>query len=205
MKSLKITGLCGIIGPVIAFIFIFLAISYAPWFSWADNWLSDLGGFPGETPIWAARGTPSMLLNFGLMLAGIFGIIFASGFRRFLLNKRIKPKLAEDASFLLIVDMIALFCTGLFPEAIGYPHTIASVLFFLLVPISLLFIGFLLMKERLGMFSILLVIISLIIFPLFFVSRPVGANAIIEASFAVIMSVFTIIAGAKLFLYGKSK
>ena len=59
----KIVGLCGILSPIIGFIFISIAIQSAPWFSWTENWISDLGGFEGDRPIYSAKGTESILLN----------------------------------------------------------------------------------------------------------------------------------------------
>ncbi|MEE9152300.1 MAG: hypothetical protein V3U20_10790, partial [Thermoplasmata archaeon] len=69
--SLRTAGICGILSPLIAFTCIGLAILYSPWFSWTDNWLSDLGGFPGERPVWSAHGLSSILFNTGLIIAGI--------------------------------------------------------------------------------------------------------------------------------------
>ena len=39
----KIAGMCGILGPIIAFGSIATSVLLHPWFSWADNALSDLG------------------------------------------------------------------------------------------------------------------------------------------------------------------
>jgi len=40
---LKISGVSGIVTPIVAFTFISLAIVYSPQFSWTENALSDLG------------------------------------------------------------------------------------------------------------------------------------------------------------------
>ncbi|MEM4733673.1 MAG: hypothetical protein QXD70_04005, partial [Candidatus Bathyarchaeia archaeon] len=46
---LKISGICGLLTPLMAFSCIFLAIYFAPEFSWTHNALSDLGVMPGVT------------------------------------------------------------------------------------------------------------------------------------------------------------
>lgn len=73
----KISVLFGVFAPIIAFSCIALAIYHSPWFTWTGNWLSDLGGMSGETPIWTAHGIASVFFNFGLIMAGVMGVVFA--------------------------------------------------------------------------------------------------------------------------------
>ena len=80
---LKISGICGIITPLIAYTFILLAINYYPPFSWTDNALSDLG---------VVKGITSVLFNSGLIIAGILTLVFATGLFRFL-NERATGKI----------------------------------------------------------------------------------------------------------------
>ena len=70
---LRISGACGGLTPVVAFVCIFLAIVSAPGFSWAESALSDLGVVAGVT---------SVLFNYGLIVSGILGFIFATSLFR---------------------------------------------------------------------------------------------------------------------------
>ena len=58
----RISGVCGVLTPVVTFVFISLSIASAPEFSWMENALSDLGVMPGAT---------SALFNYGLIVSGI--------------------------------------------------------------------------------------------------------------------------------------
>lgn len=67
---LKISGVSGVLTPIVAFTLISLAIASYSEFSWTGNALSDLGIQEGATAI---------LLNSGLIIAGILTIVFALG------------------------------------------------------------------------------------------------------------------------------
>lgn len=201
-KLLRFAGLCGVLVPIIAFIFIALAIYYAPWFSWTENWLSELAGTRGEKPIWAARGVASLLFNIGIIIAGILGLVCAIAVRRI---RILGSSLGRLGTLLLIIDMLALCAVGIFPLTTGYLHELVSFVFFILVPLSLIPIGTELRKtpeKNFGWFVTPLGIISLCSFPLLFVSQPWGGNAIIEMIPAVSLSVCAIFFGVSL-LKGK--
>ena len=70
-KNTKLSGLCGIIGPTAAILMIFLAVSRAPWFSWTDNALSDLG-----------VSEVAYLFNSAVIFAGVLNFFFALGVKR---------------------------------------------------------------------------------------------------------------------------
>ena len=195
---IKIYGLCGLFSPIVGFISIAFAIYYSDWFSWTENWLSDLGGIQGETPIWAARGISSIIFNGGLIITGIMGFVFANAIRKLrLLNTR----LGRIGTSLLILDMFSLCAIGIFPETTGYFHTFVSVMFFFLGAISLLVIGTSLRKssERtLGGFVTLLSVISIFSFPFIFIQRPWGSNAIIEMVPIISIAIFAMVFGISL-------
>jgi len=50
-------------------------------------------------------------------------------------------KLGKIGAFILVLDALALTAIGVFPENVRPAHLYASVTFFVLFPISLLFIG----------------------------------------------------------------
>jgi len=191
----KLGGLCGILVPFIGLTFVGLAIYFAPWFSWTDNYLSDLGGEVGDRPIWSAEGKASIFLNFGLIIAGAMGVVFSVGVRNI---RMLDSSLGRLGTSFLFLDMCALCAVGIFPKSTGFPHALASVAFFFLIPFSLLLIGIEVKKSPekiLGLFVIFLAVIAFLSFPLFLLPRPWGGNAIIEMFAAVLISVFTFVFG----------
>ena len=198
-KLLKLAGFCGILSPIIAFTCIGFAIFYSPWFSWTENWLSDLGGMVGEKPIWAARGVASIIFNIGLILAGIFGMMFTFGFIK---SGILTTNVGRLGASFLILCTCALCAIGIFPETTGSPHTVASVIFFFSVPLSLLFIGITIkkFKKTLGLLVIILGVISLVISPFLLIPRPWGSNAIIEMVPSTMIAIFIVVFGIKLLM-----
>lgn len=197
--SPKLAGLCGILGPIICLIFISIAILSAPWFSWIENYISDLGGLEGERPIYSVRGTESILLNIGLIISGIMGIIFAIGVRKI---KLLNSPFGRIGSKLLLIDMIAFTFIGIFPQTTGLPHFITAIIFFFIIPFMLMFIGNKLRKtieKKLGCFILLLSVISFFSLGLLIVSNPLGNKAIAEIIQALIFSIFSMALGYKLF------
>lgn len=202
MLSQRTAGLCGILAPIIGLTCIALAILLCPWFSWTENYLSDLGGFYGDRPIWAAHGTASILFNMGLILAGVLGVCFGLGLRK---SQSFRTPLGNIGTLFLILDAAALMGIGIFPETTGPPHTFFSFAFFIMVGISLALVGTALIKtsERtLGWFTITLFIFGLVSVPLFITPQPVGNNAIAEMIPIISASIFSMVFGYRLLFSG---
>ena len=180
----KIAGLCGIIGPVIALASISLAILYAPWFSWIKNALSDLG----------VNGTSAILFNSGLIICGILTAIFGIGVKE-ILPKRILSRIGRIT---LIFDCIDLCAIGIFSETAGRIHFYVSVIFFVLLSISLILIGADTLREQSrrkeGSYMILSSTLTAIIW-LF----PWEGVAIPEAIAALTISLWSMFLGFRLF------
>ncbi len=136
---LKLAGLCGILSTVVFLIFIALAVYFSPWFSWTENWLSEMAGSTGDTPIWAALGMPSVILNVGLVLAGLTGIFFTIALRK---SCMFETRLGRLATVVLFVDMSALCGVGIFPLTLGKLHVWNSWILFALIPVFLLIVGY---------------------------------------------------------------
>lgn len=136
---LKLTGLCGILSTIVFLLFIALAVYFSPWFSWTENWLSEMAGSTGDTPIWAALGLPSVILNVGLVLSGLTGIIFTFALRK---SRMFKSRWGRLATVVLFVDMSALCGVGIFPLTLGKLHVWNSWILFALIPVFLLFVGY---------------------------------------------------------------
>lgn len=121
---MKISGICGILSPIVAFGCILLSIAYAPDFSWMNSALSDLGIMPNPAAI---------LFNSGLVVGGILAIVFASRLFSFLKGK----VTGQVGIFLFLLDCLALIAIGIFSENFKPMHIYASVAFFALFPLSM--------------------------------------------------------------------
>jgi hypothetical membrane protein len=149
---LKISGVCGILAPIVAFTFILLAILNSPHFSWTGNALSDLG---------VQEGVTATLFNSGLMIAGILLLVFVLGL--FVLQKTM---LGRIGVFISVLAALALVAIGTFPESVEPTHYYVSVAFFLFLLVSMLVIGatFLLTaRVELGFFTFLAAIVAALV------------------------------------------
>ena len=134
-KYIKFAGLCGILLPIIVFIFIGISIYLYSDFSWSENWLSELAGQPGEEPIWAARGTASIMFNVGIIIAGVFGLILVNALWKIPI---LDSKVGRIGKSLLLLDIISLIAIGVFPNTTDIYHTVSSALLFFLVHFALI-------------------------------------------------------------------
>jgi hypothetical membrane protein len=186
---LRLFGACGILVPLVAFSCILSAVASYPQFSWFDNALSDLGVVSGAT---------GLIFNFGLIASGILCIVFVIGLFIFLG----KSVLGRVGAFVLFLTCLALVGIGVFPESFGETHYFVSVMFFVLLPVSLLIIvaAFLWSKEVLmGMLTLFTAIAAAIPWVLLFSVHYVSGVAIPETISALAGSVWTIMLGYKMF------
>jgi hypothetical membrane protein len=180
---LRISGVCGVLTPVVAFMFIFLSINSASEFSWVENALSDLGVMPGAT---------SALFNYGLIVSGILGFIFATSLFRVMRVFEIfssdgKPHLlfyrGLGGALFFSLACLALIAIGVFPENVKFVHTFASVAFFVMLIIALgrLGIGFWQVRQKpWAVFTLLLGVVAAVPWLLLFLVRYVSGVAIPE-------------------------
>jgi len=106
-------ALFGVVGPLVAYFFIIIAIMLSPWFSWSTNALSDLGH--------AVRRDVAPLFNFGLLLAGFLVMIYSiTAFRNH----------AKYTSYCLLISALLLQLVATFDEVYGFLHVLVSVLLF---------------------------------------------------------------------------
>ena len=123
----RITGVCGIISQLVGITALLVAISGSPWFSWTEDLISVLG----------VEGSAKTLFNSGLILTGIFSLMFAIGLGRCLLSGR----LGQLAMVSLILGSIAVFDMGVFPRTFDFMHGASTVAFFVCITVALLLIG----------------------------------------------------------------
>ena len=133
VMMLRISGFCGVAGPLIAISLILAAVSRSPWFSWTGNYLSDLGINPNV----------AVLFNSGLIIGGALTAIFAIGLKTTL------PGLTRGGvgAITLFLAAVALCCVGIFPETTGIIHRSFAEVFFVLSVITLLLIGSAMMRQ----------------------------------------------------------
>ena len=183
----RISGVCGILTPVVAFVFISLSITSASEFSWIENALSDLGVMLGVT---------SALFNFGLIVSGILGFIFATNLVRLLrfdIFSHDARMLYPDnrglgGALIFSLACLALVAIGVFPENVRYLHFFASVAFFVLLIGALLRMGigfWRARQKRIAMFTLLLGMVIAAPWLLLFLVRYVSGVAIPELIAAV--------------------
>ena len=115
----RMWSLLGVIGPLTAYVFIGFSIASAPWFSWSENALSDLGHALGSNV--------APYFNFGLAFAGLLVLIYAvTVFRRH----------AKLSSLCLAASAFSLQLIAVFDEVYGSLHLTVSVLFFVSIGIA---------------------------------------------------------------------
>ena len=198
-KVLRFAGLCGVLGPLVTFACIVIAASLSPWFSWTMNYISDLGGYPGETPTWSVHGAASIMLNLGVIIGGLLNVIFAFALRKMRFTER---AFGRWGASIYLIDTLTLTLVGVFPESTGAPHGIVGVVFFILIPFELLFIGVGLAEmtgeKRHALFVFALALITILCFPLLGAQRPFGSNAIAELIPSVCIGAFGIVFGMRI-------
>ena len=184
----KVSGTCGFLTPIIAFALIFSAIASYPEFSWTDNALSDLGIVEGAT---------ATLFNSGLLISGALCLVFATG----LFVSLKEATVGKIGAFMFVLASVALFAIGVFPENIRPLHYIVSVMFFVLLPISMLVItgAFWLMHQvRMAVFTLLVAVTASAPWVLYFAVQYVPGVAIPEAVSAFAGSVWAVVLSGKM-------
>jgi hypothetical membrane protein len=112
----KKSALMGVIAPLVGYVFIAVTIANAPWFSWQNNALSDLGH--------ARNSAVAPLFNLGLFLTGSLLLIYAV---------TVFHKYAAVTSWFLSFTSISLQLVSTFDEVYKSLHYVVSVLFFVLL------------------------------------------------------------------------
>jgi hypothetical membrane protein len=184
----RISGACGMLTPVIAFMFISLSIDSSPEFSWMENALSDLGVMPSVT---------SVLFNYGLIISGILGFIFATS----LFGVLRESMRGLGGALFFALACLALIAIGVFPENVRFVHYFASVAFFVLLIGSLgrMGVAFWLMRQkRLAVFTLLLAVVAAAPWLLLFLVRYVSGLATPELVSAIAGGVWTAVFGYKM-------
>ena len=180
MIWLKVSGISGVIAPIVAFTLILVAIVYSPSFSWTENALSDLG---------VQEGVTAVLFNAGLIISGVLAILFATGLFMFLKGSL----LGRIGALVLVLDAFALTAIGVFPENVKPTHFYASVAFFVFFPISMFFLGAAFLrtsKTKLGFFTLIVAIVTAIVWAIPFgkgVAIPETISGLSASTWAIVL------------------
>ena len=128
--SRKLTAVYGLVGPLLTYIFILVAISLAPWFSWTANALSDLGNIVTHT-------ASAPVFNYGLMIGGVVIILFAIG-----MVLEVKSNVMGLLGALtLVTSGLGIFFVGIFPENFLLEHAISAFTYFISSIVGSFFFG----------------------------------------------------------------
>jgi hypothetical membrane protein len=146
---IKISALCGCLLPVLLIILLLVSINQAPWFSWTESAISDLGRPSFEI----------MCFNCGLIILGFLLFIFSIGLYFYLGGERVGPTI-------LAISSIYFIGIGVYPLP-DPNHMNVSGLFFIAFPLGFFVLGLqLFMKKRnfihkMGYTAVIIGIISL--------------------------------------------
>ena len=162
----RITGVCGIISQLVGLTALLVAVSNSPWFSWTENHISVFG----------VEGSAKTLFNGGLILAGIFSLIFAIGLGRCLLSGR----LGQLAMVSLILGSIAVFDMGVFPRTWDFMHGASTVAFFVGITLALLFIGMVAVAASRMIWGLLSITAAVLVVAPQLVLGPLSGGAIVQ-------------------------
>lgn len=191
LKVIRLAGICGILGPLIALILIFTAVAYSPWFVWEKDALSDLG-----------VSDVAPLFNSAVIIAGILNLFFALGVRRSLGD----TKLSNVGSMALILGGASLSLVGVFTLETPILHAAVSLGYFVIFPLALIIIGVAMMQgssRSSGITTILAGVAALI--AIFGVAPFYEGLAIPEILEALILAAWTEVMGVRLLRYEAKK
>jgi len=179
----------GILSPIIGFACILTAVALYNGFSWTNNALSDLGIIAGIT---------GPVFNFGLFACGLLAFNF-SVFGLF--NYLEKVLVGRIGACVFAAGSLALVAIGVFNENFSPTHYLVSVSFFLLMPIALFIItcAFLLKHQaKMAAFTVLIGFAAALPWITQFAFNYVPNVAIPEFVSGIVVSVWTIVLGAKM-------
>jgi hypothetical membrane protein len=144
-KLARLIPYFGFITPIFGFSVILLAVSSAPWFSWTENALSDLGVF----------GLSAVIFNNGLIITAAMMMVFCVGIWKLVGG----DMMGRSGAVLFLLAATFLVGIGAFPETAGRIHYYVSVGFFVSMPLSLFAMAVYMLRrgmKRLGLLTLAL-------------------------------------------------
>ncbi len=123
--STKLAGICGVVTPLIALVFIASCIAIHPWFTFPGNALSDLG---------SVDTSYNYIYNIGMVSTGLVGLVFAAGVRELV------GRIGLVGIAIFSLGLVSLILVGVFPGGTG-PHVTVSLAFFGLCTLGTFIVG----------------------------------------------------------------
>lgn len=182
----RISGICGIVSPLVGLAVILVVISNSPWFSWTENDISILG----------VEGSATLLFNCGLIFTGLLSLIFTIGLNRSFLSNRI-GKLGVIS---LLTGSVGISATGLLPRSIDIPHDIVSIGAFVCAALALLLIGFTAIRNRRMMLGVPCLIGGVLTVVFLLAPWPWNGGAIEQILACIPWALWTLVFGVRLLL-----
>lgn len=121
---IKISGISGVVLPIFTIGLLIWALSQSPWFSWAENAISDIGR--------PEHGLTCF--NYGLIIIGILILIFSFGLYFSFTDQRAGPTV-------FALSALYLIAVGFYPLP-SLEHIDLSALFFIAFPFGFLLYGY---------------------------------------------------------------
>jgi hypothetical membrane protein len=118
-----VAGVSGVLVPVVALVGIFFALQAAPWFSWTENALSDMGLVTES----------AVFFNSAMALGGLLLLFFSLG---------VRSRVSKPVGCLLVGASVMLVGVGLVSENLFAVHWLFSCSFFALLIASFLVLWF---------------------------------------------------------------
>lgn len=184
---IRTAGACGIISQLAGGAFLLLAVFRSPWFSWTENYLSVLG----------AEGSATALYNSGLVLTGLFSLMFAIGLGGSLLAG---SWLGRSGMMSLVLGSSGLAVMGIFPRTAGLPHDLASLAFFVFTSLAIVLVGIMAIATSKRGWGVLSLMAVIFVVPLQLAPRPWGGGAVLQIISCLPWSLWTIALGVRLLL-----
>ena len=130
---IRLFGYFGILAPIVGFLVIYAAVASAPWFSWTENALSDLG----------VEGVTATIFNYGFMATAGMIAAFSRGLQGFTDGDRV----GRIGSSLFLLAAVFLFFIGVFPETAGRIHFYFSVAFFVTLSVTVMVLSVYMLRQ----------------------------------------------------------
>jgi len=180
----RITGVCGIISQLVGITALVVVIFNAPWFSWTKDHMSALG----------VEGSAKMIYNGGLILVGIFSLIFVIGLGRCLLS----GWLGQSAMVFFILGSAAVFTMGAFPRTFDFAHGASTVAFYVCIIVALILAGAAAITASQIIWGLLSITAAVFVAALLLIPGPLAGGAISQLLAYLPWSLWTIALGVML-------
>jgi len=180
------TGVCGIISQLIGITALVVVISRCPGFNWAEDHISFFG----------VEGSTKAIYNSGLIIAGLFSLIFAIGLGRCFLS----GWLGQSAMVFLILGSAAVFTMGICPRTWDFAHGASTVAFYVCIIVALVLTGVAAITASQMTWGLLSIITAALVTALLLIPGPLAGGGITQLLAYLPWALWTIALGIMLLM-----